>query len=110
MSILARPSVVFAIVFACFAVLIPKVFLPIFRSKPTAPSHNNFDDRKLVIHSNIFNFFSKDFRRPHPAMARTDNGDTIEHIPVGFIQYLKTFVNEFPFRVLHHICVVHIQV
>lgn len=43
MSLLTRPSVVFAIVVACFAVLIPRVFLPLFRTKPPA---TQLDDRK----------------------------------------------------------------
>lgn len=45
MSLLSRPSVVFAIVFACFAVLIPRVFLPLFRTKPATPA-NHVDDRE----------------------------------------------------------------
>ncbi len=48
MSILTRPTVVFAIVFACFAVLIPRIFLPLFRTKTSGPG-NNFDDRKLLL-------------------------------------------------------------
>lgn len=47
MSILTRPSVVFAIVFCCFAVLIPRVFLPLFRSKPAVPTHN-YDERMFI--------------------------------------------------------------
>ena len=47
MSLFTRPSVVFAIVFGCFAVLIPRIFLPLFRSKPT-PSHH-IDDRKYYF-------------------------------------------------------------
>jgi hypothetical protein len=48
MSLLTRPGVVFAIVFGCFAVLIPRIFLPLFRSKPPVPSPN-FDDRKIIF-------------------------------------------------------------
>jgi len=47
MSILTRPSVVLAIVFGCFAVLIPRVFLPLFRTKTSVPSHN-YDNGKLI--------------------------------------------------------------
>ncbi|CAF3389619.1 unnamed protein product [Rotaria sp. Silwood1] len=66
MSLLTRPSVVFAIVFGCFAVLVPRVFLPLFRSKPSVSPSHNVDER---------------FRRPPPAMARNEHGDNIEHIP-----------------------------
>ncbi len=92
MSILSRPTVVFAIVFACFAVLIPRIFLPLFRTKPSAPS-NQFDDRKLFFKKNALNqlFVYTDFRRPHPPMAHSDNGDQVQHIPVRFNSYLKTF-------------------
>lgn len=44
MSLLTRPSVIFAIVFGCFAVLVPRIFLPLIRSKPPVPTHN-YDDR-----------------------------------------------------------------
>ncbi|UJR10403.1 hypothetical protein I4U23_014606 [Adineta vaga] len=64
MSFLTRPSVVFAIVFGCFAVLIPRIFIPLFRTKPSASSQN-FDDH---------------FRRPPAQMSRTERGDTVEHI------------------------------
>jgi len=53
MSLLTRPSVVFAIVFGCFAVLIPRIFLPLFRSKPSVPSPN-FDDRKAYFLIQIY--------------------------------------------------------
>lgn len=45
MSLFARPSIAFAIVFGCFAVLVPRVFLPLFRPKPSPPSRH-IDDRK----------------------------------------------------------------
>ncbi len=95
MSILTRPTVVFAIVFACFAVLIPRIFLPLFRTKTSAPS-NNFDDRKLLLNGNIPNksFLYTDFRRPSPPMSHNENADTIQHIPVRFISHLKNFSNE----------------
>jgi hypothetical protein len=85
MSVLTRPSVVFAIVFACFAVLIPKVFLPLFRPKPPTPSHH-FDDRRFFSNSSTLksSLLYKGFRRPHPPPPRAENGDAIEHIPVRF--------------------------
>ncbi|CAF0847975.1 unnamed protein product [Adineta ricciae] len=64
MSLLARPSVIFAIVFGCFAVLIPRIFLPLLRSKPSTPVHN-FDDH---------------FQRPPAHVSRNERGDTVEHI------------------------------
>jgi hypothetical protein len=80
MSLLSRPSVVFGIVIGCFAVLIPRVFIPIFRSKPS----HNIDDRKCFpkLDRLISSFLYKDFRRPASSMFQNENGDTIEHIQV----------------------------
>ncbi|CAF1326549.1 unnamed protein product [Adineta steineri] len=64
MSLLTRPSVVFAIVFGCFAVLVPRVFIPLFRSKPSTPA-NQVDDH---------------FRRPPMIMSRNENSDPVEHV------------------------------
>jgi len=64
MSLLSRPTVVFAIVVGCFAVLIPRVFLPFFRSKPTTSSQH----------------FDEQFRRPFPAHMRSEHGDQVEHV------------------------------
>ena len=48
MSILSRPSVVFAIVIGCFAVLVPKVFLPLLRGKPSTVDHQ-VNDRMYLF-------------------------------------------------------------
>lgn len=48
MSLLTRPSVVFAIVFGCFAILIPRIFVPLFRSKPAQTPSYDFDERKFI--------------------------------------------------------------
>jgi hypothetical protein len=45
MSLFARPSVVCAIIFGCFAVLIPRIFLPLLRSK----SSHHIDDREYFV-------------------------------------------------------------
>jgi hypothetical protein len=42
MSFFARPTVVGAILFGCFAVIIPRIFLPFFRPKPS----HHVDDRE----------------------------------------------------------------
>jgi hypothetical protein len=92
MSILARPTVVFAIVFCCFAVLVPRVFLPLFRSKTSTPSQN-IDESKLFSNCNklINALLDLDFRRPSPPIPRSDHADPVEHIPVCFILHLKLF-------------------
>jgi hypothetical protein len=61
MSFFTRPSVVCAIIFGCFAVLIPRIFLPYFRPKP---SHHVEDH----------------FRRPLSPMSRNDHDDLMEPI------------------------------
>jgi hypothetical protein len=87
MSLLSRPSVVFGIVIGCFAVLIPRVFIPIFRSKPSSLPSHNIDDRKYFpkLDTLINSFLYKDLRRPASSMFQNENGDTIEHIQVCFI-------------------------
>ncbi|CAF3314969.1 unnamed protein product [Rotaria socialis] len=65
MSLLTRPSVVFAIVFGCFAVLVPRIFLPLFRSKPAVSQLHDFDES---------------FQRPTPVVPNNENSDSIEHI------------------------------
>jgi hypothetical protein len=85
MSLLARPTVVFAIVFGCFAVLIPRVFLPLFRSKSSA-SNPNMDDRMLLVlvcSSSSIYIYSLDFRRTFPPVTRNDHSDHVEHVPVS---------------------------
>lgn len=69
MSILARPSVVFAIVFGCFAVLLPRIFIPLFRSKPATPAHN-FDDRECSLAVKVTDNPAGAFRLP--ATTRSD--------------------------------------
>jgi hypothetical protein len=49
MSLFARPSVTFAIVFGCFAVLVPRVFLPYFRPRASPPPHH-IDDRQYYFY------------------------------------------------------------
>jgi len=85
MSLLTRPSVVFAIVFGCFAVLIPRVFLPLFRTKPQTPSHN-FDDRRKFSSVKFICrcTFHLGFRRSAHPMHHDDNTDHIQHIPVCY--------------------------
>ena len=114
MSFLARPTVVFAIVFGCFAVLIPRVFLPIFRSKSstTAP---NYDDRKLRFPlspiSDLLINLSIDFRRPPSPVIRNDPADHVEQIPVRFFIWSRLMLsNSCRFRVLHRTCAELIQV
>ncbi|CAF1359304.1 unnamed protein product [Adineta steineri] len=64
MSFLTRPSVAFAIVFGCFAVLVPRIFLPLLRSQSSVPSHNMNDH----------------FRRPSSSPMRlSDDDHTTEH-------------------------------
>ena len=39
-------------------------------------------------------FFYTDFRRPSPPMPPNENSDTIQHIPVRLMSYLKNFLNQ----------------
>jgi len=48
MSFLIRPTVVFAIIFGCFAALIPRILFPLFRSKSSSsPSTNSYENFRL---------------------------------------------------------------
>ena len=87
MSMLTRPSVVFAIVFGCFAVLIPRVFVPLFRPRQSAPVHQQHDRKSFPINrSKYHRWLSTDFRRPSPppteSIPRNDNNDNREHASV----------------------------
>ena len=111
MSILTRPTVVFAIVFACFAVLIPRIFLPLFRTKPSVPS-NNFDDRKLSFKEkctqstiSLRRFSTTTSGHVSKWQWRSDSTYTC-----SFQFILKTFSHSISFRVVHHICEVLIRI
>jgi hypothetical protein len=90
MSLFTRPSIVCAIIFGCFAVLIPRVFLPFFRPRP---SHNIDDREYFFFNYNKLNYLSiEDFRRPLSPMSRNDPNDIIEPIPVCFNYLQKEFL------------------
>ncbi|CAF0737370.1 unnamed protein product [Didymodactylos carnosus] len=71
MSVLTRPSVVFAIVFGCFAVLIPRILWPIIR--------NTFGLNPPVKDDEI------NFHRP-PARERISEGEQIEYIHLIYFE------------------------
>lgn len=87
MSMLARPSVVFAIVFGCFAVLIPRVFVPLFRPRQSAPVHQQYERKRFPINKSKYHHsLPTDFRQPSSppttSIPRNDNDDHREHAPV----------------------------
>ncbi|CAF0865644.1 unnamed protein product [Adineta ricciae] len=69
---LTRPSVVFAIVFGCFAVLIPRVFVPLFRPRQSAPVHQQYEH------------FRRQSSPPTESIPRNDNDDNREHASDSF--------------------------
>ncbi|CAF0728453.1 unnamed protein product [Didymodactylos carnosus] len=88
MSVFTRPSIVFAIVFGCFAVLIPRIFWPIARNTfglnpPTRDDETNF--RRPPVREGISEGDQVEYihgspphmRGPHPGMrVHADKSDS----------------------------------
>ena len=78
MSFLIRPTVVFAIIFGCFAALIPRILFPLFRSKSSSsPSTNSYEsefDREFSIETSTSNLFV-DFRLSPVPLSPVDTSN-----------------------------------